>query len=338
MPARRSLKLPITLGVVMIVLIVALTVGWILLAVFGAMADPQTAGLYWALLTVGTIFLIAVLVGVVMYLVLSIKAVNLNQRQSNFIDSVTHELKSPIASLKLYLQTLGRRQVSEQEQAGFFRFMLEDVERLDDLVNHVLDAARVDQESGEDEIDVIDLADLLQNCAKTVCLRYRVDSQTVALELQSCNVQAPRGDLEMIFRNLIDNAVKYAGTPPQVHVSLRHGENQTAVTQIRDNGPGIPQPLRRKIFGRFVRLGLELERKQPGTGLGLHIVRTLVRRLRGKIRVDDVEDENTTGTIFEVRLPAAPPSCCPSDTAEKPTAAPQDHPGPPTTPSQEPLG
>ena len=130
---RRSLKLPITLGVLMIVSVIALTVGWVLLAATGASTDSRWAPLYWTLLTVGTAFLAFVLVGVVMYLTLSVQAINLNRRQSNFIDSVTHELKSPLASLKLYLQTLGRSQVSPQEQADFVRFMLDDVERLDSL-------------------------------------------------------------------------------------------------------------------------------------------------------------------------------------------------------------
>src|SRR4029078_2464615 len=111
---RRSLRLPITLGVVMLVLLVALLVGWILLTIFGALQSEQTAGLYWALLSVGTTSLAFVLFGVVMYLTLSIKTINLTRRQSNFIDSVTHELKSPIASLKLYVQTLSRRQMSPE--------------------------------------------------------------------------------------------------------------------------------------------------------------------------------------------------------------------------------
>ena len=149
---RRSLKWPITLGVIMIVLIVALTVGWILLAVSGG---------GWTLLTVGTTFLVLVLVGVVMYLSLSVKEINLNRRQSNFMDAVTHELKSPIASLKLCLQTLHIRQVSEEEQANFFRYMLEDVERLDDLINHLLDAAKLSKPAIDSEMEDLELNELL---------------------------------------------------------------------------------------------------------------------------------------------------------------------------------
>lgn len=290
--SRRSLGLPITLAIFMIVLLVALTVGWVLLAVFGS---------YWILLTVGTTFLGLVLVGTVMYLLLSIKAINLSQRQSNFIDSVTHELKSPIASLKLYLQTLSRRRVSQEQQEGFYRFMLEDVERLDHLINHLLDAAHLEKEAVEIQYEEVDLSRMIADCAHSVCLRYRVAPDTVRLNIQPCRVLGPRVDLDMIFRNLIDNAVKYAADEPQVEVTLRVENGSDCVVGISDNGPGIPHPLRRKIFGRFVRLGAELERKQPGTGLGLYIVRTLVKRLHGRIRVHD--PESGTGTVFEVHLP-----------------------------------
>src|SRR5688572_10100092 len=118
---RRHYRWPITLGVVMIVLLVALIVGWVLLSVSGAFADYERRALYWTMLSAGSVVLVLVLVGTVMYLSLSIKGINLNRRQSNFIDSVTHELKSPIASLKLYLQTLNRHQMTPEEQQGFFR-------------------------------------------------------------------------------------------------------------------------------------------------------------------------------------------------------------------------
>jgi signal transduction histidine kinase len=301
MSVRRSLRLPIMLAIVMIALLVVLTVGWVLLAVFGALADTRFAGLNWTLFSVGTIFILFLLVGVVMYLGLSVKAINLNRRQSNFIDSVTHEFKSPIASMKLYLQTLNRRHVSREEQASFYQFMLEDLDRLDDLVNQVLEAGRLDTARTDGEAEDVAMADLLHECANTVCLRYRVPSETTCLDVQACSVRARRVDLGMIFRNLIDNAVKYAGPEPQVEIVLQFRPNGNVVTQVRDNGKGIPQKLRRRIFRRFVRLGPELERAKPGTGLGLYIVRTLVRRLGGHVRVRD--HETGQGTVFEVELP-----------------------------------
>ncbi|MCH2130508.1 MAG: HAMP domain-containing histidine kinase [Pirellulaceae bacterium] len=295
---RRTLHLPITLAIVMIVLLVALIVGWVLLTV--SMKDNPP--LFWTLLTVGTTFLVVVLGGTICYLVLSIKAINLTRRQSNFIASVTHELKSPIASLKLYLQTLEHRQVNEEESAEFRQYMLEDVDRLDHLINHLLDAAQLEKRRLEEDIETIDLPELLRECADSVCLRYRVPLQTIRFDVEPCQLRATRMDADMIFRNLLDNAVKYAGSTPQVEVSVKlDAAIQYTVTRIRDNGQGIPPQLRRKIFGRFERLGLELERKKPGTGLGLYIVRTLVRRLSGRVIVLNADDG--PGTVFEVRLP-----------------------------------
>lgn len=307
---RRPLGWPIFLAIVMIVLLVAMIVGWVILAVQQALADTQFSGIYWAMLAVGSVFLVLVLLGVVMYLVLTIKAINLTQRQSNFIDSVTHELKSPIASLKLYLQTLNRRQVSEAQQADFYRFMLADVERLDQLINHMLDAARVDADPVEGPLEQVELSSLLTQCARAACARYRVPPETVQLDLTPAMLRGRTVDIDMVFRNLLDNAVKYAGADPKVQVTSRL-QGEQVVVRIADNGRGIPPKQRRKIFGRFVRLGRELERDKPGTGLGLYIVRTMVSRLRGKITVRD--GDQGVGTLFEVQLPAQPATLAEQD-------------------------
>jgi two-component system, OmpR family, phosphate regulon sensor histidine kinase PhoR len=295
-------KLPIILGVVMIVLLVTLIVGWVLLWVLVSDESPVVS---WTVLSIGSVFYVLLLLGVSTYLALSVKAVNLNRRQSNFIDAVTHELKSPIASMKLYLQTLNRHQVGPEEQMSFHRAMLEDVERLDRLTDQMLDAGRLETAPEPADGEAVPLAPVLHDCAMTVCMRYHVDNDTVRLDLEPCLIRARRLDLEVIFRNLLDNAVKYAGEPPRVVVTMRLNDNHRAIIRVGDNGRGIPAKLRRKIFGRFVRLGSELERDRPGTGLGLYIVRTLVRRLRGRIEVHD--QDAGTGTVFEVDLPAAVP-------------------------------
>jgi two-component system phosphate regulon sensor histidine kinase PhoR len=299
MISRRSLSWPIALGVIMIVLVVVLTIGWIIVTARSALAG-ENAALYWTLLAVGTTFLVFLLVGVVIYLLLSIKSVRLTQRQSNFIDSVTHELKSPIASLKLYLQTLSRRKITDGQAAEFHRAMLEDLQRLDTLINHLLDAARIDREPAEVPLEEVDLSQLLDSIARTSCQHYGLEETAVEQRLQPVTLTARPADLEMIFRNLIDNALKYSGPAPKVEVEVA-ARDGVVTTRIIDNGPGIPINLRRKIFGRFVRLGSELERKQAGTGLGLFIVRQLVRRMRGKITVRG--RGNQRGTVFEVELP-----------------------------------
>lgn len=298
---RKSLRLPIVLGVLMIVVVVALTVGWVLLTVFGALEKPQSA-FYWTWLSVGSALFLFVLVGVVMYLVLTVKAINLNRRQSNFIDSVTHEFKSPLASLKLYLQTLTLRSVSEKERDQFFKHMLADVERLDGLVSHMLDAGYVDAPKKERRKEWIDVSFVIRDCVKSVCARYQVPESVVEMDLVKADIYAAAVDANIIFRNLVDNAVKYSGSPPKV-VIKSYLEGEEIVTQVSDNGPGIPKTEQRKIFRRFQRLGNELERKKPGTGLGLYIVRTLAKQIGGRVQLLDLDDN--MGTLFELRLPLA---------------------------------
>ncbi len=296
----RSLRWPITLGVLMFVLLVALLIGWILLSIFGW--DQKRASLYITLLSTGTVSLTLMIVGTALYLTLSIKAINLMHRQSNFIDSVTHELKSPIASLKLYLQTLNRRNLAPAEQEVFFKDMLQDVERLDQLINHLLDVARIEKDRTVPQPEELRLDEIIARCATMVSNRYQRPAETIELETKPTIVNASRVDLELIFRNLIDNGMKYANEEdPRVNVEIQpDGENKVLV-RVADNGRGIPHSLRHLIFGRFVRLGSELEREKPGTGLGLYIVRTMIGRLGGKIRIRDREPG--PGTIFEVQLP-----------------------------------
>ena len=294
---KRPLSLPINLAVIMLVLLVLLIVGWVFF--WGATGATRVT-----LFVLGLVFLGLVVAGVVVYLTLTIKAINLNRRQSNFIDSVTHELKSPIASLKLYLQTLKRRPVSPEEQDEFYQFMLDDVERLDLLINHILSAARLEKGSVAESAELIELSGLLRACVAEVSARYRVDPSSISLDLDECVVHGNVMDFGLIFRNLIDNAIKYANAEkPECGVTSQYlPDHGSVVIRISDNGQGIPDPLQRKIFGRFVRLGTELERKKPGTGLGLYIVRTLVKRWKGRVQVSCGE---TGGTVFQVTLPNA---------------------------------
>ena len=150
----------------------------------------------------------------------------------------------------------------------------------------------------------IDLMPLIEEAAATVCVRYQLSTDSIQVSGPSGLVRAKHVDLEMIFRNLLDNAIKYGGAPPEVRVTSHwlHQKRTLLVVQIEDNGPGIPLAQRRKVFRRFARLGLELERTKPGTGLGLYIVGTLVKRWKGQVRV--LNSPNDEGTVFEVGLPA----------------------------------
>lgn len=300
MVARRSLSWPIALGVTLIVLVIALLIGWII--VTGKGATEGSPYVYYTLLAVGTTLFAVVLVGVILYLLLSIKAVRLTQRQSNFIDSVTHELKSPIASLKLHLQTLEMRKLSPEQVAEVHHSMLDVLHGLNHLIDHLLDAARLDKNVlNETPLEEVDLGQIIQGCIEPSCKVYGLPSETVELKLRPVEMMGRAKELEIIFRNLIDNALKYGGKEPKVEIDLYSPAPERIAIRISDNGPGIPANLRRKIFGRFVRLGNELERKQAGTGLGLYIVRELVRGMFGKVNVRS--RGNQLGTTFEVELP-----------------------------------
>jgi signal transduction histidine kinase len=178
--------------------------------------------------------------------------------------------------------------------------MLADVERLDSLINHLLDAARIERGVESAAEEQIRLDQLLAQCASATCVRYQLPTETVKIDSPEITVESQLVQLEILFRNLIDNAVKYGGSPPHVEVRVTADADERVTVSIVDNGAGIPANQRRKVFGRFIRLGSELERSTPGTGLGLYLVRNVVKAIGGSIRVSDRADES--GTEFEVTL------------------------------------
>lgn len=289
---RRTLHLPITLSVVLMVLNISLMILWIVLL-------AQIT--WWSALFAGVVIFAAILAGLSFYLVLIIKEVRLNQRQANFVDSVTHELKSPIATLKLYLETLELRTLDDQQRTKFYRVMEQEIERLDHLINQLLEVGRLDAIGTQADPADIDLESLLRRCAQAACVHHKCEeSETIQYDLQPAILHASGLVLDTIFRNLLDNAIKYGDTPPRVEIQVRV-ERGRVITRIADNGEGVPPELRKRIFGLFFRAGSELTRRQKGTGLGLYIVQTLVRQLKGRITVHD--RQGGPGSVFEVDLP-----------------------------------
>lgn len=272
---------------------VAMLIGWIVMQV-------QASG--WGALIVGVVIFALILVGLSFYLFLMIKEVRLNQRQANFVDSVTHELKSPIASLKLYLETLELRPVSDEQRAKFYRVMDQELERLDHLITQLLEVGRIDAIGEQSDPEDILVDSMLRRCGGAACAHHKRDEvETVAYDIQPAVLHARPLVVETVFRNLMDNAIKYAGDPPQVEVSVRVTDRGRVVTRIADNGGGVPPELRKPIFGMFFRGGSELTRRQKGTGLGLYIVNTLVRQMKGRVSVHDRPGQS--GSVFEVDLP-----------------------------------
>jgi signal transduction histidine kinase len=290
---RSTIGLPITLSVGIMTLNVVLMVCWIVML-------AQVSG--WTALTVGVVAFTLILVGASFWLVLTIKEIRLNHRQANFVDSVTHELKSPIATLQLYLETLRLRPMDDAKRAEFHAVMEEELHRLDRLISQLLEVGRLDAIGEQDEPEDIPLEPLLRRAAETACRHHQQDVASVfRFDVPPLRLRSRRIVLEMIFSNLIDNAVKYGADEPRVEVSaVRNGEQWVKVS-VRNNGQGIPYDDRRKVFQIFYRGGSELERRRKGTGLGLYIVHTLVRRLKGRVTVREPAD-GTSGSVFELDL------------------------------------
>ena len=291
--SRSTLRLPITLGVVLMTLNVTMLICWIVIL-------AQAAG--WGALIVGVVVFALILVGLSFYLFLMIKEVRLNQRQANFVDSVTHELKSPIASLKLYLETLEMRAVSEEQRAKFYRVMDQELERLDHLITQLLEVGRIDAIGEQSDPEDILVESMLRRCGAAACAHHKRDEvETISYDMQPAVLYARPLLTETIFRNLMDNAIKYAGDPAKVEVNVRVSDRGRVITRIADNGDGVPPELRKRIFGMFFRAGSELTRRQKGTGLGLYIVSNLVRQMKGRVSVHD--RPGLSGSVFEVDLP-----------------------------------
>jgi signal transduction histidine kinase len=303
--ARRSIGFPLTIGIVLSLLAVALLVAWQILVVgdLRPVAEGLTV-LHWLLLILGTLFFALIIVGLGLLCAWLIREMRLNQRQQAFLDAVTHEMKTPLASLRLYLDTLALHDPSAEERREFLARMADDVERLDRTVHQVLAAARAEERVRKPQRAWIDLPELLERCIAEIRARHGLPPDAVRLEATtSAPVRGDAGELSLVFRNLLENAVKYSEPPIDVRVGVTLGSDGRVRVEIVDRGIGIPREELRKIFQRFYRAGRDVQRKAAGLGLGLFIVRNLVRRQGG--RVVARSEGSGRGSRFVVSLRAA---------------------------------
>ncbi len=290
---RSHLKLPIWTSVVLALLNITLMMFLIV---------ELYKGHSWLALILGTVALGISLFGITFYSFLTIKEIQLNRRQSNFVDSVTHELKTPIAALRLYIDTLLMRDLSKDDRLEFYQTMDTELERLDQLINQLLEVGRLDAIGSQTEPEHLDLSELLQTAAEQACRHHKCEIDDVfSFETFPLTLNSRRMLLEMVFGNVIDNAVKYGGDPPRVHISAAARGRDRIVVRVRDHGSGIPDEQRGNVFQMFFRGSDELQRTRRGTGLGLYIVKTLVGIMKGRITISDGPDG--IGSVFEVQLP-----------------------------------
>jgi signal transduction histidine kinase len=305
--ARRSIGAPITVGSVLMVLLLALAAGWQVLVWtdLGSLADGTTP-VSRLLLVLGTSFFIVVMAGLVWLCAGWMAELRFNQRQRAFLDAVTHEMKTPLASFRLGLDTLGRHELSSERRREFIGRMREDLDRLDRTVGQVLAAARAEEpgRAAQRRRERVDLAQVLEDCVAALRERFQLSEGAIRIEAGStAEVRADPAELAIIFNNLLENAVKYSQAPVDVRVGIRTTSDGRVRVEIADQGIGIPSGELRKIFRRFYRVGRDVQRQAAGLGLGLFVVRAMVRRQGGRVAASS--EGAGRGSRFIVTLRAA---------------------------------
>lgn len=246
----------------------------------------------------GAVFLIILAFGIYRIRKSISKDIAFQQQQQNFLLTVTHELKTPIAALKLYIQTLQKHNLPEDKKEKMLNGALQENERLSQLIENILNASRAENKLFAIQKQDTDLVGLIQTIKERYQSRYHTD--LIAFQgpkALSCAIDQQM--LETILVNLIENAIKYGGTQQEITIEMQKLDRFVAI-KIADQGPGIDPAERLQIFDKFYRIGSEETRKQAGSGLGLYIVAEYVRLHNGQIRC---LENIPTGSIFELILP-----------------------------------
>ena len=285
MVLRRSIGFRLTVGVTLTLLTATLAVGWQLLVVGDLRPVARELGtVHWVLLILGALFFMLLIAGLVLLCIWLVREMRVNQRQQAFLDAVTHEMKTPLASLRLYVDTLGRHEPAPERRREFLTHMGEDLDRLDRTVDQVLAAARAEERARPDRVDRTELPALLSSCILEIRSRHGLPEQALRLDAGSgVRVRGDAAELGLVFRNLLENAVKYSTGPVDVQVAVSGPLDGRVSVEIADRGIGIPRDELRRIFERFYRVGRDVQRQVAGLGLGLFIVRSLVRRQGGQV-------------------------------------------------------
>jgi len=300
---RGTVAVFITLGVLLTGLTVFLNITWII----------HNEG-HFALLVLGIIFFAILVAGVVLNTIFIVREIRRNERQDSFLNAVTHELKTPIASIRLYLETLQRRPVDEAQRQQFYSIMLADSDRLLATVEKVLKAGQLGQKQRQQNRTLINLEPLVADCISITLQRHHLSSDTIVLEpvpgAVRLRVMGIAEDLRAAVLNLLDNAVKYSPDGVHVRCSLAITHYTWATLRITDTGVGLPPDQHKRIFRRFYRVPGRTMARIKGTGLGLFLVRNIARQHGG----DAVAESPglNQGTTVTLTLPLANAAAIPA--------------------------
>jgi two-component system, OmpR family, sensor histidine kinase SenX3 len=294
---RKSIVFFITLCSVLVVAAAGLNVGWILLN--------------WrqvALLVLGIVVFCVIIAGLILNTIFLVREIRRNEQHDAFINAVTHELKTPIASIRLYLETLKTREVDAARRSEFYDIMLSDSDRLLKTVEQVLEAGRTGQRQRPKARTPVDLTRLVRECVDAARVRVAATEGTLGysetLEGERRAVVLGEADeLRAAVSNLIDNAIKYSPSAAKIDVEVVLAEGKKVEVRVRDKGIGVPRDQLKRIFKRFYRLPGRRAGEARGTGLGLSIVGAVARRHGGKAFAES--EGRGHGSTFTISLPRA---------------------------------
>jgi signal transduction histidine kinase len=289
------------LSTVAVLLTVALLIGWIWVIRENQSLTRAFDANRW-LLAGGIISLAVVMCVVVLFSVNLVREILEGRRQQTFIDSVTHELKSPLASIKLCLDTLAREGLSPPQRQDLRHMMLTDVERLTVFVDDILEASRIAHGRRSQLWTVVDVPALLERAADNIRRRHNLGDDAIQIETsKGLQTTTDPTALETVLKNILDNAVKYSPAPPRVQVKLAPSDAGQLEITVTDQGIGVERNQLKRIFKRFYRSPDPQVYERSGTGLGLYVVQQLLRNIGGTVQVESAGANR--GTTVSVRLP-----------------------------------
>ena len=290
---RGTIAFFVVLGCSLVALAVALNVGWIILS------WREGVKLFF-----GVIFFAAIIAGMILNTIFLVREIRRNEQHDSFINAVTHELKTPITSIRLYLETMQRRDVGEAQRQQFFTLMLSDTDRLLGTVDQVLTAGESGYKRGKRHHLALDFQALVRECIELARNRHHLEPGAIAFESTAdadpVEVVADPGGLRTAVSNLLDNAIKYSAEKVEVSVRLETPDG-LALLRVTDRGVGIPSEELKRIFKRFYRVPGRNSFKIKGTGLGLFIVRAVAKAHGGKAYA--ASRGEGLGTTFTLELP-----------------------------------
>jgi two-component system sensor histidine kinase SenX3 len=281
----------LSLGVLLAAAAVAVGFGWIILN------WQEEVKVF-----LGIIFFGAIVAGLILNTSFLVREIRRNEQHDSFINAVTHELKTPIASIRLHLQTLERRKLDDAQRQTFYRLMLEDSDRLMNTVEQVLKASRAGARKGE-HIGV-DFAQLVEQCVENARTSHHLQADSLRYESvlngKGSQVRGDPGDLRTAVSNILDNAVKYSGNRVDISVRLEEHTQNGLVLRVQDRGVGIPPRELKTVFKRFYRVPNRALPQVRGTGLGLFLVRAIAKRHGGRVSAQSAGQGKGTTVIFEL--------------------------------------